>query len=315
MRAAASSIPRGIAIANAAIESSAVTTAPSRNSATWWRSSVDSPVRRAGSVSIAGSDARPCCAASQRCQASRIRRSSPDAKILRDRAVDGPGEGRVVSAHADDVAALHRRRQALDPGERAPVALRDDVIEKHGVDARQLQVEVGLLLPLVEHRVEGTRLEELEGVRLIQSRDALPAKVVQRSIGRPSPDGEDLVVEEVRPREQQPGASFGSVLEAVEGDVEVAPLERGDQVRPLHLVEARPPEPELPGDRRGDVDLEPDDPRRVPGVLEDVGLTPLQIAAPYELSPIADGRQGVRARGTGASRRLRTRSRARRARA
>ena len=101
------------------------------------------------------------------------------------------------------------------------------------------------------------------------------------------------MVDEVGPRDSKPRPPLGRVLEPVERDVEVASLERRDEIRPLDLVEASLLQPELAGERRGDVDLEAHDPRRVPRVLEDVGLAPLQIARPYELSSLADGRQRV----------------------
>ena len=218
---------------------------------------------------------------------------------LRDGAVDGCGERRVVPAHSDHVAALHRRADALDPGEGTAVALGDDVIEQHGVDAPLPKIEVRLLLPLVEHRLEGPCLEELERYRLVQGADALAAEVVERRVRRPPPDREDLVIDEVRAREPQPRAPLGGVFQAVERDVDVPSFERRNEIRPLHLEEARPSEPELARDRRGDVDLETNDLRRVLRVLEDVRLTALQVAAPDELAPLADGRQTIRARGEG----------------
>lgn len=105
--------------------------------------------------------------------------------------------------------------------------------------------------------------------------------------------------DEVRARRAQARAPLGGVFEAVERDVDVSALERRHEVRPLHLVETRALQPELARDRRRDVDLEPDEVRGVSRVFEDVGLAALEIAPPYELAALANGRECVGSRRAG----------------
>jgi hypothetical protein len=85
-------------------------------------------------------------------------------------------------------------------------------------------------------------------------------------------------------------ASVSGGLEPVHRDVEVAALERRDQVRPVVLDEALL-HAEAAGERVHDVDLEADDLRRVAGVLPEVGLAALDVGAPRDLAAFLDALQ------------------------
>src|SRR5206468_772273 len=73
-------------------------------------------------------------------------------------------------------------------------------------------------------------------------------------------------------------------LDPVEGHVEVAALERGDQRLPVVLRELGA-HAEAAREPLGDLDLEAGEPAPVARVLEDVRLAALHVAAPAERPP------------------------------
>src|SRR6185369_5781249 len=94
---------------------------------------------------------------------------------------------------------------------------------------------------------------------------------------------ERLAVDEVGPTEAQARAPRGRVLQAVQGDVEIATLERGHQVRPVILMKLGA-HAELSRERFGDLHFEADDRAWLRGALVHVGLAALEIRAPAELA-------------------------------
>jgi hypothetical protein len=107
-----------------------------------------------------------------------------------------------------------------------------------------------------------------------------------------APHDERLGEGEVRPREGDPRAARGRHLDAVEGHVEVAALERGDQRLPVVLRELGA-HVEAARQCVGDLDLEAREAAPVARVLEDVGLAALHVAAPAERPPRAQPRERI----------------------
>jgi hypothetical protein len=105
---------------------------------------------------------------------------------------------------------------------------------------------------------------------------------------------------EVRLRERDPLAPRLGHLEAVQDDVDVAALERGNQELPVVLHEVRS-HSKTTRKGVGDIHLETDDTTGIVGILKDVRLPTLQIAAPAQHARCAHPGEAV---ATGRSRRL-----------
>jgi hypothetical protein len=204
------------------------------------------------------------------------------ANHLSERGIDRSFELRLGLLHADHVnPTLHVAGKTAKLGERTAVEIGDDVVEQHRLHAFVHEVEVRLLLTLVEHELDRTLREKVVSDRVVQRRNAFPAQVVERAVRGALAHGERFAEHEVGNAEEHPFPSRGSILDAVERDVEVAALERRDEVRPIVLHEAGF-DAEPAGEGRRDVDFEP--PKIALVVLIDVRRSPLQVAAPPELS-------------------------------
>ena len=71
-------------------------------------------------------------------------------------------------------------RHASAGARRAAVAVGDDVVEQHRVDAALLEVDVGLLVALVELDVARLRAEDVVRERLVERADPLAAQIGER---------------------------------------------------------------------------------------------------------------------------------------
>ena len=281
-------------MANAATEIAIVTSAPCEKSRTWFASNARGP-DALGALGAQPELLLPGVPEPVRSQ-DRLELAVADHRA--ERVVDGSLEIRRVLPNRRDVdPARNVARYAENLLQFATVEIRDDVIEQHGVDALVREIEVGFLLSLVERNFDGMRLQQIVRHRLVQRRDALAVQLCERARTGTLPHGERLAVHEVGDARENARASRGRVLEAVQRDVEIASLERRDEVRPVVLDEARP-NAEPAGKCRGDVDFETPDPVAA-RILEDVGGAALEVAAPGELAATLELRER---RGTGGRR-------------
>ena len=202
---------------------------------------------------------------------------------LVERAVERRAQLGVGGAQRDRVAPLGdvghggQRRMAAD------VAGDDDVVEQHGVRPTVLEIHELLVDPLVGDR-DGARLaQQVPGLRVGQRSDAQVAQRAQVAHPIVAAAGDQPLAEDVvRAGEADAGGARRRHLDAVEGDVEGAPLERRDQRRPVVLDHARAdPERARQGIRQ--VDLEAAERAAARGILEGVGLAPLFVGAPEQL--------------------------------
>src|SRR5205814_1820998 len=150
------------------------------------------------------------------------------------------------------------------------------VVEEHGAQPAALEIQVRLLHPLVEHRLHAGRgAQQVERERALERAHAFAPEIAEAA-HRPvvAPHHERLGKGVVRPREGDARPARRRHLDAVEGHVEVAALERGDQRLPVVLHELGA-HAEAARERVGDLDLEAREPAPVARVLEDVGLAAL----------------------------------------
>jgi len=124
-------------------------------------------------------------------------------------------------------------------------------------------------------------------VRLVERSDALAFEVGQRLVGSSIANRERLRVDVVRLAHQDALFALACGFQAVHRDVEVASLERWDQIRPVVLDELRF-DAQAFRELVRDVDFEPDDVVRVRRILVEVRLAALQIGAPGQLATLLD---------------------------
>jgi len=191
-----------------------------------------------------------------------------------ERTVDGAEQFRLIGADGDRVHALADRPRRTEGRPRQRVAAGDDVVEEHGAQPAALEIQVRLLDALVEDRLHpGRGAHQVERERALERAHALAAQIAEAVHGPVL-------------------AARGRHLDAVEGHVEVAALERGDQRLPVVLRELGA-HVEAARQRVGDLDLEAREPAPVARVLEDVGLAALHVAAPAERPPRVQPRERI----------------------
>ena len=115
----------------------------------------------------------------------------------------------------------------------------------------------------------------------------MPAQRIERAERGPAPHHELLGEVEVRPGKKDPPAQRRRVLEPVDDQIEVAALQRGDEVRPVVLHEALA-QTELPGERAHQLHLESDQLRWIARVAKDIRLAALEVSGPADLALRAD---------------------------
>jgi hypothetical protein len=210
----------------------------------------------------------------------------------RERRVHRVAEVLISLAQPDDIRpARHVRVRQLEVGLGEPVPGGDDRIEQDRVGPAELEVPVRLLLPPVEHDLD-LRLpaEDLMRQRRRERSHAVSLQLLQRAQRGPASDHQLLHEREVGSRDQDAPAQRLGVLEPVHDQVEIAPLERGNQVRPVVLHEPFP-DRKARSQRAHQIDFEPHQLGGIAGIAEHVRLTTLQVAGPAELTLGADSRQ------------------------
>ena len=216
---------------------------------------------------------------------------SPGARSdhLAERAIERGTKVGVGRAQRDRVAPLgdvghgRQRRMASD------VAVDDDVVEQHGVRPTVLEIHELFVDPLVGDGDGAGLAQQVPGLRVGQRPDPQTAQrgkpAPREQIGHAlvvSPGDQPLPEDVIRAREADARRARRCHLDAVEGDVEGAPLERGDQRRPVVLDHARA-NPERACQGVCQVDLEAAQRAAAPRILEGVRLAPLFVSAPEQL--------------------------------
>ena len=166
-------------------------------------------------------------------------------------------------------------------------ALRDDVVEEHGVDATRHQVRVGVHVVVVRHGDEADRIpggdEDIVCHRGAERRHPPAAQPGEVGPAAPvaGPHGQHLAELEVGDGDGVAGAARRGVLHAREADSEITPLDGLIDRGPQHLHEAcAPAQPAR--ERFRYLDVEATDLGRVGGVGFDEGRAALGVAAPPE---------------------------------
>jgi hypothetical protein len=198
--------------------------------------------------------------------------------------VHARGKLDIARPHSDYVRAA---RQVLlhtaEPRLTAAIAIGNHVVEQHPLYPAPGEVQIGLLLPFVQHHLRVLCLKQILSHRLVQGSDAPPRQLSQSVQRRAGAHSQGLSVHEVRSAESKPCAARRGILQTIQGEIEVAALERRDQVRPIVLVKFGT-QAELTGQRFGDLHFEADDHPRLRRALVHVRFTALQIRTPTELA-------------------------------
>jgi hypothetical protein len=137
--------------------------------------------------------------------------------------------------------------------------------------------------------------EQLVGERGAKRRHAPAPQILERavSLAIPGAHGENFAELVIRDGDGEPGLAGGCVLEAAQADVEIAPDDGGVEAREPNLDETGCPA-QLAREQRRDLDVEPDDARRIAWIGFDKWRASLGVAAPAELRRRL--RAGVRCR-------------------
>ena len=195
---------------------------------------------------------------------------------------------RLLLGHQDDVVA---RRHGLgvrrEPRLPAHDAVRQHVVEQHGIDPAEQQIAVGVDVVVVRHGHDTVLAfggpEQFPGERGIQRGHPLAAQIGERAkaIAIALAHGEHFAEGVVGDAHLQLGALGGRILQAVHGEVEVAALHRLVERGKRHLHElwcaAR-----SRGDELRDFDVEAAQDRRIVGVGLDKRGAAFGIRAPAQ---------------------------------
>jgi hypothetical protein len=187
--------------------------------------------------------------------------------------------------HSDVVACssgLRLDHEATAPAQRA---VRDHVVQQHGIDAAGDQIGVGMHVIVVGNGYDAHPPlcieQHLVGGGAAERGHTPPREILQppKAIAIPRAHRQHFAKFEVRHGERVARAQLGRVFYSGETHIEVAALHRGGDRRPRHLHEAGVAT-ETARHHRRDLDVEAAHARRIPGIGLDERRAAFRVAAP-----------------------------------